>query len=125
MPELPALGGELELASVPLERDLTWDAIVTTAERLSDKYHAEIFDHGGEFELHPHRRRSFRRWEIAEGFLLIGYWVTRETRDPDVFEPVRERRMLSAAWHEVQPVQAAAAAIGERLRDWARYLQEH
>jgi hypothetical protein len=106
-------------------RDLTWDAIVTTADRMSDKYCSAIFDHGGEFELSAHRRRSLRTWTVTEGFLLVGYAVGQgDSGYPEVFEPVRARPMLTRNWREVEAVQDAAAATGERLRSWARYLRD-
>lgn len=109
-------------------RDLTWGAIVTTAERMSDEHGPAIFDSGGEFDLSAHRRRSFRNWTVTEGFLLVGYAVGgevgREPAYPEVFEPVRARPMLARNWREVRAVEDAAAAVGERLRSWARYLRD-
>jgi hypothetical protein len=104
-------------------RDVGWDAIYTTATRLSETYFSAIFDHGAEFELHAHRRRSVWRWNVTEGFLLIGFGVGRERGDfPSIFEPVRTRAMLSRSWHEVQPFDTAASAVGDRLREWAYHL---
>jgi hypothetical protein len=89
-------------------RDETWNAIASAAERINENYFDAIFGRGGEFELHAHRRRSFRQWEVVDGFILVGLGVGPGGREyPVVFEPVRARSMLSSSWREVQPLSEA------------------
>ena len=100
-------------------RDLAWDTLVTTAERLSDEYMAAVFDRGGEFELQARRQRSLRRWRVTEGFWL---WLIDGCGESTVFEPVRSRPLLTGSWSEVKPIQRAASSIGARLRAFSQGL---
>ena len=85
-------------------RDLIWDALYTVAKRLNRSGRA------GELEVRALRRRSWRRWEVVEGLWVGDNW-------PDVFEPVRCRRILGHRWQDLQPVQQAASKIGTFLRE--------
>lgn len=87
-----------------VERDLTWDAIVTVAERLNARAVAQGL------AVASARRRSWRQVEVVEGLHCGDRWT-------DVFEPVRSRRMLGARWQEIQPVPEAASKIGTFMRE--------
>lgn len=86
------------------DRDLVWDALVTTAERLNtlandaDTVRASAYRHG------------FLR--VTRGLEAGDLWAEGP------HEPVQQRRIFSREWHEVQPIQAAASKIGAFLRDW-------
>jgi len=84
-------------------RDLVWDAISTVAARMMKRYEGEGL------EITAHRERSVTKWAVTEGLHAGDYWT-------DVFEPVRQRRLLGGRWQDVQPVQEAAAKIGAFLR---------
>jgi hypothetical protein len=66
-----------------------------------------------EFEVHAFRRRSLRGSQVEEGLLLWTCGLTDEIGD--YWEPVRRRGMVSAAWHETQTTDEAAAKIRETL----------
>jgi hypothetical protein len=107
------------------ERDLVWDALVTASERMTKKYRAEAGEAGIQFRLRARSRLIFGRRRVVDGFELRGYARSKPLTDrlvPGglrvVFEPVRERRLFRSEWHEVQPVQDAAAAIGKELSAW-------
>jgi hypothetical protein len=107
------------------ERDLVWDALVTASERMTRKYGVDAKATGIEFRLRARSRLIFRRRRVVDGFELRGYARSKPRTDhlvPGglrvVFQPVRERRLLRREWHEVQPVQEAAAAIGKELSAW-------
>ncbi len=78
-------------------RDLTWDAILTASERLTEKHGIEVV--------------GFRRdrWfgKSVQGFLIPKPTAT--------FVAVRERGWRGG-WREVQPVASAASAVGRILR---------
>ncbi len=94
--------------------------MVTASQRIADRYFATIFDRGAEFEVAARRRRDWRRWLVTDGFYLIGYSVG--TPVAARFEPVRERRMFSKQWREVQAVTTAAGRVGDQIREWAEGL---
>jgi hypothetical protein len=86
-----------------VERDQTWAAMYTVAERMTDKY-------GDESGLTVHAVRRRTLWSVVEGLWVGDNWT-------DVFEPVRARRRFGHVWTEVQPVAAAAASIGDFIRE--------
>lgn len=107
------------------ERDLVWDAIVTACERMTEKYHAGAKAAGVEFRLQARSRLLWRRRRVVDGFELRGYSQGKPVSAELVpgglrveFEPIRERRLFSKDWTEVQPVQDAAVAIGKKLVAW-------
>jgi len=81
-------------------RDLTWDAMVTAAERLSRLSEDTV-------NVSAYRRGVFR---VTEGLAAGDLW----TYVPD--EPVRWRWRISNHWHEVQPVGDAASKVGAFMR---------
>lgn len=87
-----------------MTRDLTWDAIVTVAADLNDRYQ------DADATVQGRRRRSLLRWRVTEGL-----WSGND--QGGAFEPVRSRRLFSREWGDEQPVQAAASKIGTRLRE--------
>lgn len=91
-----------------MARDLTWDALVTVAERLNrEASGAEL----GKENLTVKARRLSPFWlEVSEGLEAANNWTV-------VFEPVRQRRRPCRRWREVQPIQQAASRIGEFLHD--------
>ena len=90
--------------TLEMTRDLTWDAIVTVAADLNGRYQ------DADATVQGRRRRSLLRWRVTEGL-----WSGND--QAGVFEPVRSRRFFRSGWTDEQPVQAAAAKIGTRLRD--------
>jgi hypothetical protein len=100
----PQAAGAAGAAKTPGSRDLAWDAIVTVADRLSRQHESESISVKGA------RRRSLVGWSVTEGLETVDNWT-------DVFEPVRQRRLLGRTWTECQPVQQAASKIGTFLRE--------
>jgi hypothetical protein len=86
-----------------VERDQTWAAIVTVAERLSSRY-----CEGDTLQVLAVRRRGL--FKVTEGLVAADDYT-------DVFEPVRERRVFSSDWTDLQPVKKAAGEIGAFLRE--------
>ena len=82
-------------------RDLTWDAMATVAERMDAESES--------YTVLAARRRFLLRWTIEEGLLAF-----HEANDH--FELVRARPFFSESWIDHQPVQEAAAKIGQYLR---------
>jgi hypothetical protein len=85
-------------------RDLTRDAMVTVADRMSERYVTS----GKRISVAS--KRSIRRWTVEEG-LAASDTVT------EVFEVVRVRPLFGNSWRVIQPVQTAAARIGAFVRD--------
>jgi hypothetical protein len=79
-------------------RDLPWDVLVTTCERLSTKYDADV--------------------RAGERFHLTG-WVTAGISAPSyaMYEPVMRRRPFTRRWIELHPIQEAASRAAAVLRE--------
>ena len=90
-------------------RDLTWDALVTVAERL-DREASKADNPREALSVRAARRRSSAWLSVSEGLAAANNWT-------DIFEPVRRRQWVGRRWREVQPIQQAAAKIGAFLRD--------
>jgi hypothetical protein len=86
-----------------MERDQTWVAMVTVAERMTATSCA-----GTSLAVAAVRRRNLL--SVIEGLHVGDNWT-------DVYEPVRKRRYFSGAWTELQPVNVAASSIGAFLRE--------
>jgi hypothetical protein len=82
-------------------RDLVWDALVTTAERLNRSAIDTV-------EVSAFRRGLFR---VTEGLNVGDLWVYVPP------EPVRWRWRFSRHWHEAQPIQDAASKMGAFMRE--------
>jgi hypothetical protein len=91
-----------------VSRDLTWDAIVTVAGRLS-RESAESGLGREALVVRGVRRRS-PGW-VVEGLGASNNWTH------GVYEPVRRRRWLSRRWSDLQPVPEAARKIGAFMRE--------
>jgi hypothetical protein len=85
-------------------RDLAWDALVTSADRMNRR------DSDDGLVVRAIRRRSLVRWCVVEGLWVGDNWT-------DAFEPVRTRRLLRSAWKDVQPLQQAGSKIGTFIRE--------
>jgi len=81
-------------------RDLTWDALVAVAERLSERSEDTV-------QVWAYRRGFLR---VTEGLDAGNKWVY------GLAQPVRWRWRFSSHWHEVQPVQGAASKVGAFMR---------
>lgn len=79
-------------------RDLPWDILLTSCERLSEEYDADV--------------------RAAERFHLTG-WVTAGISAPSfaIYEPVIKRRPFTRHWRELAPIQAAASRAAAVLRE--------
>jgi hypothetical protein len=86
-----------------MARDLTWVAIFTVAERMTERYDTAL-------TIRAARRRSLLGWNVTDGLEVVDNWTR-------VFEPVRTRSLLGRTWNEVQPVQEAASKVGTFIRD--------
>ena len=75
-------------------RDLQWDALLTTSERLSSKY--------GQAVKAKERRRLFT---VTGGFQAVNR-----------FFPVYERSMFNRTWRELRPIAEVASEVGALLR---------
>jgi hypothetical protein len=82
------------------ERDLTWDAMWTFAER------AMLSGRNADLTVVAERRRQL--FTVTEGIAAGNMWT-------DVFEPVRRRTVFTKTWRELQSVPDAAAKIGQFL----------
>lgn len=82
-------------------RDLTWDAMCEFAERINASGRC------AELEVRTARKHQ---WVVT---VVEGIWVG--DRWTDVFEPVRRRTIFSDRWTELQPVELAAAKVGDFL----------
>jgi hypothetical protein len=78
-----------------MTRDRTWADMYIVAERMTAKY-------GRQVKAHTRRRGVWRVQGLATGGLT--------------FEPVRQRRMFSRDWVELQSVAEAARRMGGLLR---------
>lgn len=65
-------------------------------------------DRGADLEVQAYRKRQ---WLIT---VVEGIWVGNKWTD--VFEPVRRRSIFRDQWIELQPVEVAAAKIGNFLK---------
>lgn len=87
-------------------RDLTWDAMVTVAERLKP------LTDGSTLTVRAGRQYSLLKWRVTEGLEVFDNWT-------DVFEPVRRRALWSPLpgdrWKDIRPVQEAASHVGQFL----------
>jgi len=88
------------LTPMESDRDLVWDALDTTAERL-----AKLTT--GTLVVRAFRSRPLSL-RVTEGLEVADNWT-------DLKEPVRWR--WSREWHELQPVQTAASKVGAFLRE--------
>ncbi len=81
-----------------MPRDLPWDVLVTTCQRLSARYEADV--------------------RATERFHLSG-WVTAAISAPSfaIHEPVMRRRPFTRRWIELTPIQEAAARAAAVLRE--------
>jgi hypothetical protein len=81
-----------------MPRDLPWDVLVTTCERLSATYDADV--------------------RAGERFHLTG-WITAGISAPAyaIDEPVMRRRPFTRRWEELQPIQQAASRAAAVLRE--------
>jgi hypothetical protein len=87
-----------------MERDQTWAAMFTVAERMTAEHCA-----GDTLKIYAVTRRP-NPVTVVQGLLVADNWT-------DVFEPVRKRRVFGKRWTEVQPVDVAAANVGAFLRE--------
>lgn len=93
----------LSSASLPtpvareVSRDLSWDILVTTSERLGQRYD-------------PGSVRASQRWR--------GLWMVAGIEAPrfGVFEPVMRRRPFTRRWEELVPIQEAASRAAAALK---------
>lgn len=81
-----------------MARDLPWDILITTCDRLGEQYD-------------PRRVRAAERWR--------GFWVVAGIEAPQfaVFEPVMRRRLFTRTWEEIAPIQEAARRAAAVLRE--------
>ena len=87
-----------------VRRDLTWDAMVTVAERLNREA-GGLTSH-----VRASRQRSWLTLTVTEGLEVADNWT-------EAFEAVRKRRLPRGAWTEIQPVAQAASTVGRFLRE--------
>ena len=85
------------------ERDQTWAAMYTAAERLTSRYGT-----GDTLKVAAFQRRNLTN--VVQGMQVWDEWT-------EYTEPVRERRYFSSKWTDLQPVQDAASKIGTFLRE--------
>ena len=78
------------------QRDLKWDALYTTSERLAAKYGREV----------KAKERGLLR--VTGGFQAAGR-----------FFPVYERSRFNRRWQELRPIGEVATEVGEALRERA------
>jgi hypothetical protein len=78
-------------------RDLKWQFLIETSERLAAKYGEPV--------------KAVERRE--------GFWITAAFESPmfGVFERVYRRRLWNRNWEDLQPIQEAAAKVGRVLRE--------
>ena len=78
-----------------MTRDLEWDALVTTSERLSTKYGTSV--------------KATERRGLA--------WIVAGFEAPSVgrFEAVCRRRPFTRSWEEITPIGEAASRLGASL----------
>ena len=81
-----------------MARDLPWDNLYTTCERLAEKYD-------------PGRVKPAKR--------LRGLWIVAGIEAPQfaVFEPVMRRRPFSRNWEELVPIEDAASRAAAVLQE--------
>jgi len=84
----------LERVERPSKRDLDWDALYTTSERMSEKY--------GE-AVKAKERRTLAT--ATRGFEASGR-----------FFPVYERSTFSRRWRDLRPIGEVASEVGAMLR---------
>jgi hypothetical protein len=89
---------------VTVNRDESWAAMVAIADRLSAQYCK------GDTLKVSAQRRGTGLLTVAEGLLAWDKWT-------DVFEPIRQRRILSHRWRSIQSDEQAADAIEGFLRE--------
>jgi hypothetical protein len=79
-------------------RDLPWDNLYTTCERLAEKYD-------------PGRVRPAER--------LRGLWIVAGIEAPQfaLFEPIMRRRPFSRNWKELGPIQEAESRAAAVLQE--------
>jgi len=70
-------------------RDLVWDAIVTVAERMNQRYE------GSALEIAAHRERSLTQWSVTEGLHAGDDWTGLRARQTTA--PVRKAVARDAA----------------------------
>lgn len=81
-------------AEQPSKRDLEWDALHTTSERMSEKY-------GEAVKAKEHRSLG----TVTGGFEARGH-----------FFPVYARSPLNRRWRVLRPISEVASEVGEMLR---------
>ena len=84
--------------------DAIWDKMSAAALRLSDQYCK-----GDTLEVIADRR-STGLLTVSEGLAVRDDWT-------DVFEPIRQRRILRERWNDVQTLEQATESIEIFLRE--------